>query len=64
MRRYFERLEQCRHRPLYRWLAKLGINPARHGWSGWLPTERALPLDVLENRTLVETIADAAMGTI
>jgi choline dehydrogenase-like flavoprotein len=31
MRRYFERLENCRHRPVYRWLARLGFNPTRHG---------------------------------
>jgi choline dehydrogenase-like flavoprotein len=40
MRRYFERLENCRHRPIYRWLARLGFNPTRHGWRGWLPVER------------------------
>src|SRR5207344_80312 len=39
MRAHFERLESCRHRPFYRLLAKLGINPTRHGWRGWLPTE-------------------------
>ena len=39
MRRYFERIEDCRHRPFWRWLGKLGINPTRHGWRGWLSTE-------------------------
>src|SRR5262249_19164192 len=43
MHRYFVRLEDCRHRALYRWLARLGIDPTRHGWDGWLPTERAIP---------------------
>ena len=41
MRTYFERLENCGHRPVHRWLAKLGINPTRHGWNGWLRTEPA-----------------------
>ena len=61
MRRYFERIERCGHRPLYRGLAKLGINPSRHGWNGWLPTERALPLTLLENRALAEMIVDAGV---
>ncbi len=36
MRGYFERLENCRHRPMQRWLRLLGCNPTRHGWRGWL----------------------------
>ena len=41
MRKYFERLEDCRHRPPYRWLHQwLGLNPSRHGFDGWLATER------------------------
>jgi choline dehydrogenase-like flavoprotein len=60
MRRYFERFEDCRHRPLQRFLAALGINPSRHGWRGWLSSERALPIETLENRTLAETFVDAA----
>ncbi len=43
MRRYFELLENCRHRPFRRWLAKFGLDRTRHGWNGWLPTERAIP---------------------
>ena len=51
MRRLFQRIENCRHRPLYRLLARLGINPARHGWFGirldvpgidWRDVENAL----------------------
>src|ERR1700738_1707254 len=30
MRAYFERLEDCRHRPLARFFGRLGINPSRH----------------------------------
>ncbi len=56
MRRYLARLENCRHRPLYRLLAKLGIDPTLHGWRGWLPTEAALPLDTLANKALLRTI--------
>lgn len=61
MRSHFERLERCRHRPLFRWLAKLGFNPTRHGWSGWLTTERALPLSLLESEPLAKAIADAGL---
>ena len=49
MRTYFQRLENCHHRrwPPYRWLARIGIDPTRHGWSGWLQTERAIPRSAL-----------------
>lgn len=61
MRCYFERLERCRHRPLERWLAALGYNPSRHGWSGWLSSEAAIPITLLKNRALHECIMDAAV---
>jgi len=63
MRTYFERLERCRHRPLARWLARLGYNPSRHGWKGWLSTEKSIPdamLGKFDERPLRESIADAA----
>jgi len=47
MRSYFERLENCHHREPERLLAELGINPSRHGWTGWLHTECAVPLSAL-----------------
>ncbi len=57
MRRYFQRMENCHHRFfLYRWLAKLGINPTRHGWKGWLRTEKAVPKSALGDKDLVKTI--------
>jgi len=43
MRRYFELLENCRHRPFRRWLSRFGLDRTRHRWNGWLPTERAIP---------------------
>ncbi|GAC1571289.1 MAG: choline dehydrogenase [Candidatus Elarobacter sp.] len=61
MRRYFERLENCDHRgPLLRLLGKLGINPTRHGWGGWLHAEKALPLDVMLDPEVAQMMADAA----
>lgn len=61
MRSYFERVERCRHRPLYRWLARLGYNPTRHGWNGWLSTEAAIPVNLLRSKALDKCILDAAV---
>src|SRR5215467_147866 len=63
MRRYFERVEECRYRPLHRWFARFGINPSRHGWNGWLPTEVSVPAAALDDERLdtllVGTLAEA-----
>jgi len=59
MRSYFERLENCRHRPLHRWLAKIGINRTRHGWKGWLRTEKSIPLSAMHNRTLAHVMLES-----
>ncbi|MGR8998383.1 MAG: GMC family oxidoreductase [Gammaproteobacteria bacterium] len=61
MRKYFERMENCHHRPWYRWLAKLGINPSRHGFNGWFQTEAALPLKALiKDKVLIKTVLESA----
>jgi choline dehydrogenase-like flavoprotein len=60
MRTYFERLENCRHRPLHRWLSKVGVNLTRHGWNGWLPTEKAIPMAAVRDRRLTHAIAASA----
>lgn len=60
MRGYFERMEDCHHRPPYRWLRHLGYNPTRHGWNGWMRTEKAIPTSVLGDGDLVETILESA----
>ena len=56
MRGYFERMENCHHRWPLRLLAKLGINPSRHGFGGWLSTEKAAPTVALGDRSLVKTL--------
>jgi choline dehydrogenase len=62
MRRYFERLEDCRHRPPYRWLERiLGLNPTRHGFSGWLTTERRDPRLALGDRDMMGMIKHSAL---
>jgi choline dehydrogenase-like flavoprotein len=60
MQHYFRRLENCRHRPVWRALSRLGLYRTGHGWDGWLPTERAMPWQVLEDRPLIDTVADSA----
>jgi choline dehydrogenase len=59
MRTYFERLENCQHRPVERFWSRFGRNPSRHGWSGWLHTERASPAIVLKDRALGSVIVDS-----
>jgi choline dehydrogenase len=56
MRTYFERLENCGHRGWERLLSKFGINPSRHGWSGWLSTQHAIPDAALKDRDLRDVI--------
>jgi choline dehydrogenase len=61
MRRYFERMENCRHRPFWRLVQKVfRWNPTRHGFSGWLSVEKALPKTVLRDRDLVEILKKSA----
>jgi choline dehydrogenase-like flavoprotein len=61
MRRYFQRLENCRHRWPYRLLYRLtGLNPTWHGFSGWLSIEKAIPKAVLKDANLIKIVARAA----
>lgn len=64
MRRRFQRLENCHHRPEWRWLRWLGINPTGHGWRGWLQTERALPSTVLSDERLVRVLLESALAEL
>ena len=67
MWRYFQRIEDCHHRPLWRllWRATGGrFNPTGHGWSGWLTTERPLPLRALGDHPLMCVIRDAVRADL
>jgi choline dehydrogenase-like flavoprotein len=64
MRGYFERLENCHYRPVHRWLSKIGINLTRHGWKGWLHTEKSIPSAVIEDRSLGEAIVTSALEAL
>jgi choline dehydrogenase len=60
MRRYFQRLENCRHRWPYRLLYRLtSINPTRHGFSGWLSIEKAVPKAALHDTDLIKIVTRA-----
>ena len=56
MQRYFIRIEDCRHHPLWRFLARFGFNPTGHGWAGWLQTEAALPRNVFGDDVLTHFV--------
>jgi choline dehydrogenase-like flavoprotein len=59
MRKYFERLENCQYRPFERAADKIGLNPTRHGWDGWLQTEIEVPKAALGDFGLVETLVNS-----
>lgn len=61
MRQYFELLENCQYRPFDRELGMIGINPSKHGWNGWLQTEKAIPESALGDASLVKVIVESAV---
>jgi choline dehydrogenase len=67
MRRYFRRLEDCRHRPLWRFLSRLTgdrFNPTGHGWKGWLETEVAMPRKAFGDRALMAIMRGAILADL
>ena len=58
MRGYFEKLEDCRHR------RQGWFNRARHGFEGWLTTERAQPKSALRDGDLVKTVLSASTNAM
>jgi len=64
MRTYFRKLENCHHRWPYRLLSKIGIDPTRHGWNGWLHTEKAIPESMLDDPALIKMIEKTALEII
>jgi choline dehydrogenase len=62
MRRYFRRLEDCRHRPFWRLLSSATgdrFNPTGHGWKGWLETEIAMPRKAFGDLALMRVMRGA-----
>jgi choline dehydrogenase len=65
MRTYFESLESCRHRPVYRWLSRtFGLNLTRHGFAGWLAAERPFCREALRDDDLMDVIKGSAKKAI
>ena len=64
MRRLFQKIENCRHRPVHRWLARLGIDVTGHGWRGWLPVEHAVPWEALTDTRLRRVVIDAGIAAM
>jgi choline dehydrogenase len=60
MRRYARRLEACHHRPLWRALRHLGIDPTGHGWNGWLQTECPFVLETFGDQEMIDTVSESA----
>lgn len=60
MWRYVERIEDCRHRPVWRFLRRFGLDPTGHGWNGWLTTEMAIPRQALCDDRLMRLVFGAA----
>ena len=62
MRRYFQRLENCRYRPLWRFIARITggrVNPTGHGWDGWLDVEVPTPAEAFGDWRLIKMILRA-----
>jgi choline dehydrogenase len=67
MRRYFRRIEDCRHRPLWRLLSLLTgdrFNLTGHGWEGWLETEVPMPRKAFGDRALMSLIREAVRADL
>jgi choline dehydrogenase len=62
MRKYFMLIENCHHRPLWRFWSWLGFNPTRHGFKGWLHTECAIPDAVLDDKDMTTAIIDSTLS--
>ncbi|HYI13537.1 MAG TPA: GMC family oxidoreductase [Thermoanaerobaculia bacterium] len=65
MRKYFQRMENCHHRPVWRWLYNLlRINPTKHGFRGWLNTEVAIPEAAIKDRSLRTFLIDSIAAEV
>lgn len=64
MRRLAQQVEDCRHRPFWRWVRRLGFEPTGHGWSGWLRIERFEPQDAWRDVWMLWQIAVAACAAL
>lgn len=56
MHRNFQKLENCRHRPVQRALHSIGIDRTGHGYDGWLSTEKAIPRAALRDDDIMDVV--------
>ncbi|HEY0086868.1 MAG TPA: GMC family oxidoreductase [Allosphingosinicella sp.] len=52
MAKYQQKVEDCRHRPAWRFLSKLGFSNTGHGWGGWLNVETGKPKEAFADDRL------------
>ncbi|HET7220287.1 MAG TPA: GMC family oxidoreductase N-terminal domain-containing protein, partial [Vicinamibacterales bacterium] len=64
MWKYFQRLEDCHHRPLGRLGHLFGLDGSRHGYSGWLSTEKPLPAEAIADDQVRRIIARSIGNTL
>ncbi|MFL6289466.1 MAG: GMC family oxidoreductase, partial [Thermoanaerobaculia bacterium] len=65
MRRYYVRLEECRYRGILRFLfRRLGWNPSRHGFGGWLASETPAIKLLLGDRGLLWLVRWSALKNL
>jgi choline dehydrogenase-like flavoprotein len=64
MWRYFQRLEDCHHRPLGRIGHLFGLDGSRHGYSGWLATEKPVPAEAVADEQVRRIIARSVGNTL
>jgi choline dehydrogenase-like flavoprotein len=64
MQHWMRLVEDCRHRPVWRFLRLLGIDPTRHGWNGWLRIERFEPQQAFGDRWLTWGMAASALAAL
>lgn len=64
MQAWMRRVEDCRHRPVWRLLRRLGIDPTKHGWDGWLRIERFEPQQAFGDRWLTWSMAASALAAL
>ncbi len=67
MQRYFQRLDNCRYRPVWRFVSRLTggrVNPTGHGWDGWLDVEVPKPVEAFGDRSLVRTLLGAVASDL
>jgi choline dehydrogenase-like flavoprotein len=64
MRKYFELLEDCRHRPFERVRRVFGLSRSRHGFDGWLSVEKAAPAEALLDRDVRKILVESVKNSL